>query len=338
MFDTNKSAEPNATGNSAMNPHVASRLSGIHSVLCSAFEAGALLSSSSKGYERETFISLFLSEVLPPIYRFGTGDITDALMNANPSRRSGQIDIVIEMPWAPSFPMPVGAGARLYPSEAVGLAVEVKSNLSDQWNEVIRTANALEPLRQRLSGITVDGGCFSIENETEEPIPFYAVGYDGWSTAATVEEKLRNTPVDGVLVLKHKIFAWSDRRQFLQRLARSQRELDKRQSGTAFDVTQASCARVVNLIRNGTPSEQIVVTLNAEQLAVRSVHFGDEEFLPVVGIGEWTAQNLDQLRSVFLQKTKVSVGIEALLQFIALVHREVGKRAAMSVDLSKYAK
>ena len=83
---------------SAMNPHIASRLSGIHSVLWSAFEAGSLLSSSSKGYECETFISLFLSEVLPPIYRFGTGEITDSLMNGDPSRRSGQIDIVIEMP------------------------------------------------------------------------------------------------------------------------------------------------------------------------------------------------------------------------------------------------
>lgn len=321
-----------------MNLLIASRLSGIHSVLCSAFEAGALLSSSSKGYERETFISLFLSEVLPPIYRFGTGDITDALMNGDPSRRSGQIDIVIEMPWAPSFPMLVGAGARLYPSEAVGTAIEVKSNLSAQWDEVIRTATALEPLRQRLSGITVDGGSLSILDETEEPIPLYAVGYEGWSTAAIVEEKARSTPVDGVLVLKHKIFAWSDRRPFLQRLKRSQDELDKKQSGISYDATQATCARVVNLISNGTPPEQIVATLNTEQWAVTPVHFGDQEFLPAVSVGGWTAQNLEQLRSVFLQKTKVSVGIEALLQFIAVVHREVGKRAAMSVDLSEYAK
>lgn len=321
-----------------MNPHVASRLTGIHSVLCSAFEAGALLSSSSKGYERETFISLFLNEVLPPFYRFGTGDITDSLMNNDPSRRSGQIDIVIEMPWAPSFPMPVGASARLYPSEAVGTAIEIKSNLSTQWNEVIHTATALEPLRQKLSGISVDGGTLSVKDETEEPIPLYAVGYEGWSTAATVEDKARSASVDGVLVLKHKIFAWSDRRPFLQRLKRSQDKLDKKQSGTGYDSTQATCARVVNLIRNGTPHEQIVTTLNTEQWAVTPVHFGDQKFLPAVGVGEWTPQNLEQLRSVFLQKTKVSIGIEALLQFIAVVQREVGKRAAMSVDLSEYAK
>lgn len=323
-----------------MNPLIASRLSGIHSVLCSAFEAGALLSSSSKGYERETFISLFLSEVLPPIYRFGTGDITDSLMNADRLRRSGQIDIVIEMPWAPSFPMLVGAVARLYPSEAVGTAIEVKSNLSAQWDEFIRTATALEPLRQRLSGITVDGGHLSVLDETEEPIPLYAVAYEGWSTATTVEEKVRSsiTLVDGVLVLKHKIFAWSDRRPYLQRLKRAQDELAKKQSGTGYDATQATCARVVNLISNGTPKGKIVATLNTEQWAIMRVHFGDQEFLPDVTVGGWTAQNLEQLCCVFLPKIKVFVGDEALLQFIAVVHREVGKRAAMSVDLSEYAK
>jgi hypothetical protein len=95
---------------------------------------------------------------------------------------------------------------------------------------------------------------------------------------------------------------------------------------------------VVNLIRNATPPEQTVATLNIEQWAVEPVHFGDQKFLPAVSVGGWTAQNLEQLCSVFLQETRVSVGIEALLQFIAVVHREVGKRAAMSVDLSEYAK
>lgn len=320
-----------------MNPLIASRLSGIHSVLCSAFEAGALLSSSSKGYERETFVSLFLSEVLPPIYRFGTGDITDSLMNNDPKRRSGQIDIVIEMPWAPSFPI-VGASARLYPSEAVGTAIEVKSNLSTQWSEVVHTATALDPLRQRLSGISVSGSSLTVVGETEEPIPLYAVGYEGWSTEATVKEKARSASVDGVLVLKHKIFAWSDRRSFLLRLKQSQDELDKKQNGTSYDATRATCAMVVNLIRTGTTDEQVAALLNTEQCAVQSVHFGDQEYLPAVGVGGWSASNVGQLCDVFLQKTNVLVGDEALLQFIAVIHREVGKRASMSVDLSEYAK
>ena len=321
-----------------MNPHIDSRLHGIHSVLCSAFEAGALLSSASKGYEREAFISLFLSEVLPPIYRFGTGDITDALKNDDLSRKSGQIDIVIEMPWAPSFPTPIGIGARLYPSEAVGTAIEVKSNLYSQWPEVIRTAKALEPLRQKLSGISVDGGSLSIKDKTEEPIPLYAVGYEGWSTAATVKEKARSAPLDGILVLKHKIFAWSDRRAYVQRLKQCQDELTKKLGGDPSDITRATCAKIVKLFKDANILEQIVETLNAEQWSVSHVHFGDQEFLPTVSAGDWTAQNVEQVRKVFSRKTKVSVGNEALLQFIAVIHREVGKRAGMSVDLSEYAK
>jgi hypothetical protein len=320
-----------------MNPLIASRLNGIYGVLCSAFEGGAPLSSASKGYEREVFISLFLSEVLPSIYRLGTGDITDALKNDDASRRSGQIDIVIEMPWAPSFPAIVGTGARVYPAETVGTAIEVKSNLSSEWTNVIRTATALEPLRQRLSGIAVDAGRLSVKNKTEEPIPLYAVGYEGWSTVDTIKEKLRNAPLDGILILKHKIFAWCDRLAFLQRLKECQDELTKKLSGQSFDSTQAACARVAELIDTNVP-EQIVATLNAERWSASPLHFGDEEFLPTVSSGGWTTQNLEQVCKVFLKKTKVSIGIEALLQFVAVVHREVGKRAAMSVDLSEYTK
>lgn len=79
----------------------------------------------------EKYLSLFLSNVLPPLYRFGTGDITDALSNNDASRKSGQIDIVVEMPWAPSFLMSAGSSVRLYPAEAVGTAIEIKSNLYD---------------------------------------------------------------------------------------------------------------------------------------------------------------------------------------------------------------
>ncbi|MFN0140939.1 MAG: DUF6602 domain-containing protein [Pyrinomonadaceae bacterium] len=297
-----------------------------------------MLSSSSKGYERETFVSLFLSELLPPIYRFGTGDITDSLMKGDKSRRSGQIDIVIEMPWAPSFPMLIGAGPRLYPAEAVGTAIEVKSNIKNQWSEVIDTATKLEPLRQRLDGISVSGDTLIIENETEESIPFFAVGYDGWSKPATLEKKAHGAPVDGVFVLKHKIFAWSDRRPYLQRLNRAQDELGKKQSGVRCDETQATCAKVASLIQDGISSEEIITMLNTERWTSTSLHFGDQQFLPVVSAGGWTKKSFEQLRKAFLQKTQVSENNEAILRFIDVVHREVGKRGAMSFDLSKYAK
>lgn len=321
-----------------MNHHIASRLDGIHSVLCSAFDGGDSLTSASKGSERETFISLFLAKVLPPIYRFGTGDITDSLNNSDVSRRSGQIDIVIEMPWAPSFPAVVGSDIRVYPAEAVGTAIEVKSNLSAQWAQVIGTAEALSPLRQKLSGIAVDGGSLSILDETIEPIPLYAVGYEGWSTAETVEEKTRGAPLDGIFILRHKIFACSDRRPFLQRLLMCQEALAQNRSGNGGDITLATCARLVELSVNDDTLTQMTTTLNAEKLATKPVHFGDQDFLPLVDQGGWTEKKVEQLCKAFLQKTKVWVGTEAILQFVAVVHREVAKRAAMSVDLSGYIK
>ena len=320
-----------------MNQSVASRLNGIYSVLCSAFDAGASLSASSKGYEREIFISLFLSEVLPPIYRFGTGDITDSLKNDDATRKSGQIDIVIEMPWAPSFPTPVGSGARLYPSEAVGSAIEVKSDLSGQWDEVIRTATALEPLRQKLSGIAVSDDTLIIENKTEEPVPFYAVGYEGWSTPAKVEEKVRNAPVDGILILKRRIFAWSDRLAYLRRLAQCQDELHKKNRGEPCEATTAACARIVELSETDHSLIDIVHALNTEHLWTLPVHFGDQKFLPKVDAGNWTEATVQEVRTVFRQKTHVLEGVEPLLQFVNVVHREVGKRATMSVDLMDYA-
>ena len=321
-----------------MNKHIDSRLSGIHSVLCSAFEAGALLSSSTKGFERETFVSLFLCELLPPIYRFGTGDITDSFMKGDESRRSGQIDIVIEMPWTPSFPMLIGAGPRLYPAEAVGAAIEIKSNIGNQWSEVIDTATKLEPLRQRLGGISVRGSALEVNNETEELIPFFAVGYDGWSTPATVKQKTQDSPLDGVLVLKHKIFAWSDRRPYLQRLKRAQEELEKKQKGVSCDEAQATCAKVVSLIQDGNSSKQIIIALNSENWISTNIHFGDQQFLPAVSAGGWTKKSFEQLRKAFLLKTQISQNNEAILRFIDVVHQEVGKRGAMSFDLSEYAK
>jgi hypothetical protein len=66
--------------------------------------------------------------VLPPIYRFGTGVITDVGGNL-----TGQVDIVMEFPLTASFPMPAGK-QRLYLAESVAAVIEVKSNLSQELN------------------------------------------------------------------------------------------------------------------------------------------------------------------------------------------------------------
>jgi hypothetical protein len=83
------------------NPHIRERLKGIQQMLMAAHYAGKPLSNTTKGNEREAFINGFLSQVLPPHFRFGSGDATD-----RKGTRSGQLDIVVEYPFVPSPPLP----------------------------------------------------------------------------------------------------------------------------------------------------------------------------------------------------------------------------------------
>jgi hypothetical protein len=105
---------------------------------------GKGLPSATIGNERETLVGEFLEKVFPSKYRFGSGVITDSEENL-----SGQIDIVVELPLAPSFPMLLTRD-RLYPAEAVGAVIEVKSDLSKQWDEVERTVEQVKRLNRKL--------------------------------------------------------------------------------------------------------------------------------------------------------------------------------------------
>ena len=99
--------------------------------------------AASRGSGRETFVRDFLQEVFPSPFRFGAGAVTDAA-----GTQSGQIDIIIEYRFLPSFPMP-GGSDRLYLAESVVAGVEVKSNLASQWDEVERSTAALRTLKRR---------------------------------------------------------------------------------------------------------------------------------------------------------------------------------------------
>src|SRR5690242_12312013 len=102
------------------------------------------MSSASKGEERASFIDSFLANVLPPIYRFGSGDCTDTS-----GHRSGQLDVVVEYPFAPSPPSVAGSSpTRLYLAESVAAVIEVKSNIAAQWRQAAETAAKLAPLRR----------------------------------------------------------------------------------------------------------------------------------------------------------------------------------------------
>ncbi len=175
------------------------RLSGIQQMLLGARAAGLSLSSATKGREREVFVNGFLAEVLPPHFRFGSGDAID-----HKRRRSGQLDIVVEYPFLPSLPLVMGRSPRLYLAEGIVAVIEVKSDVASQWSEVEATAQQLLPL-QRAYGY--EGG-ISIGPRAMPSIPLFAVGYGGWKTFETVHQHVDATKgINGVLVIEHGHFS-----------------------------------------------------------------------------------------------------------------------------------
>lgn len=176
------------------NEYVLERLKGIQEILNGAYRASAKESSATKGNEREQFINLFLSQVLPPPFRFGTGDATDGK-----GRRSGQLDVVVEFPFLPSLPI-VGTNSRLYLADSIAAVIEVKSDVSAQWQEVLETAKKLALLEKDTMYALQTG------QEPQKRIPLFAVGYTGWRNQQTPNVKLSEGEVDAILVIDQGIF------------------------------------------------------------------------------------------------------------------------------------
>jgi hypothetical protein len=178
------------------NDHVLQRLAGIQKILRGVREAGASMSASSRGIEREAFVNDFLAQVLPPIFRFGTGDATDAS-----GLHSGQLDVVIEYPFAPSLPLVSGgSAARLYLPEGIAAVIEVKSDVSNQWAEAQRTAAKLAPLRRSTRPVMTVA-------QISDNVPLFVAGYTWWRKIETVKRKLDLCPdIAGVLVIDRGLF------------------------------------------------------------------------------------------------------------------------------------
>jgi hypothetical protein len=72
----------------------------------------------------------FLGPVFPPSFPFGIGAIGHAI-----GATWGQLDVVVEFPFLPSFPTP-GAAECLYLAYSAALIIEVKLDLSGQWSQI----------------------------------------------------------------------------------------------------------------------------------------------------------------------------------------------------------
>ena len=205
-----------------------SRICALFQSLNAAFVGGCEMSSASKGTEREIFVTNVLQQVFPPHFRFSSGDIVDSH-----AAQSGQVDIVLEHPRGYSFPLAY-AGPRLFLAENVAAVIEVKSNLINQWCEVVSTADKLACIRPKYSseswaeclealengkveigeGIQVEEVIKGLRSKIENPanigrtrIPLIVVGYSGWKTDGTLVEKLIPDRIDGILLLDSQKYA-----------------------------------------------------------------------------------------------------------------------------------
>ena len=91
-------------------------------------------------------------------------------------------------------------------AESVAAVIEVKSDLSSQWDDVERTAREVKqlcrPLRRDLNPSVPPGRGYP------DPIPVFAVGYKGWSKLETVKEHFgHENLVNGILVIESGLFA-----------------------------------------------------------------------------------------------------------------------------------
>src|SRR5262249_51778259 len=151
------------------------------------------------------FIREFLQKVFPSHYRFTHGVITDSF-----GKLSGQVDLAVEYPFLPSFPMP-NADQRLLLAESVAMVIEVKSDLANQWAELEATVKKVKMLRRKwLGSISHSGGGLSGHGPSVTPIPCIAVGYTGHKTLEGLKNRLLNTVEearpDAVYVIEPGLF------------------------------------------------------------------------------------------------------------------------------------
>ena len=167
----------------------------INRMLGSAHDRGVETPLATGGGAGGHFVNLFLGQVMPPPYRFGTGVAIDL-----EGHTSGQLDIVVEYPFLPSFPLP-DAPSRIYLAESIAAAIEVRFEASAQWEDVRKTAEKLAPVRRDLRYWGIGGAGLGAG------IPLIMVAFKGWKTPEELHAKLASVPLHGILTVEPAIFA-----------------------------------------------------------------------------------------------------------------------------------
>jgi len=153
-------------------------------------------SSAAKGFNREVFISNYLSDILPPSFHIGKGEIWDS-----DHSQTQEHDIIIHGGNTSAIPM---GGSNVFLFESIFAIIEVKSRIisTKQLSRTIEQFHLLNAMRKE-----------SIENgiaNPEYPYPFFIIfAYDGM-TQKTIDEFLSKSElagyVDIISILNRGIF------------------------------------------------------------------------------------------------------------------------------------
>jgi hypothetical protein len=155
------------------------------------------------GREREDFIDIFLSSCIPKGFRFATGQAVDST-----GKESNQLDIVVDSTFAPSIPVLGSSKNRHFPIESISSIIEVKSNFTGKWDEVVENCKSVRNLT--LSDIS--GACLEENRLRNENIAYFAVGYQGWQQDSKLVEKwTESNQIDCVLQLDPLIVVHKER-------------------------------------------------------------------------------------------------------------------------------
>lgn len=158
------------------------RMKGIQQALIAQYIGGLGMPNAAKGGEREVFLRNYLQALFPAHNRFSSGMIIDMAGSC-----TGQVDIAIEQPFSPSFPLPGDQSSRMLLAESVAAVIEVKSDVKAQWAQMSETIGKVRRL-QRGFGVTM-----TIGSPRLSTIPCVAVGYKRFESPKTITTRLDRT-------------------------------------------------------------------------------------------------------------------------------------------------
>ncbi len=154
---------------------------GLFVSLQSSLEAFENMSSSSKGTGREDIVKQTLGACLPSKYSILSGDIIDTKGHS-----TGQIDGITVFSSATILRSPI-SDISLVPAESAGAVLEVKSDLSNQWSEVVQKYDKVKPIFWLPINMLSTRPKDSAKRET---MSFHVVALKGYKKIETLKRKL----------------------------------------------------------------------------------------------------------------------------------------------------